>query len=123
MRCSAHGACSVKVDDRRAHGPNPRHVRDALPRRPKSRRPVFSPDRASAHRAAPARRGARVSNDSFTVLLVLWDVVTVGASRDSFPPRFSWEDDPAARSSSKSVLSDAGSVGARHSLAQQESCG
>ena len=42
------------------------------------------------------------------------------ASRDSFPPRFSW-DDPAARSSSKSVLSDAGSVGARHSLAQQES--
>jgi hypothetical protein len=75
--------------------------------------PFFSPDRASAHRAAPARRGARVSNNSFTVLLVLWDVVTVGASRDSFPPRFSWEDDPAARSSSKSVLSDAGSVGAQ----------
>ena len=62
----------MKVDDRRAHGPNPRHVRDALPRRPKSRRPVFSPDRASAHRAAPARRGARVSNDSFTVLVLSW---------------------------------------------------
>ena len=29
IRCSAHRACSVKVDDRRAHGPNPRHVRDA----------------------------------------------------------------------------------------------
>merc|ERR1712147_378474 len=65
----------MKVDDRRAHGPNPRHARDALPRRPKSRRPVFSPDRASAHRAAPARRGARVSNDSFTVLLVRLRVV------------------------------------------------
>ena len=119
----------MKVDDRRAHGPNPRHARDALPRRPKSRRPVFSPDRASAHRAAPARRGARVSNDSF---YRTGSPPRAAASRDSFPPRFSWEDDPAARSweddpaarsSSKSVLSDAGSVGARHSLAQQESCG
>ena len=50
------------------------------PRRPKSRRPVFSPDRASAHRAAPARRGARVSNDGFAVLALL-DVVASMASR------------------------------------------
>lgn len=39
------------------------------------------------------------------------------AQRSAGPPRFSWDDQ--GRSSSKSLLSESGSMGARHSLAQQ----
>ena len=78
----------------------------------------FFPPTALRRTVPPQQGGARVF---LTTVLPYW--FTAAASLDSFPPRFSWEDDPAARSSSKSVLSDAGSVGARHSLAQQESCG
>ena len=79
----------------------------------------FFPPTALRRTVPPQQGGARVF---LTTVLPYW-FAAPGRGVAGLVPAALLLGGAAARSSSKSVLSDAGSVGARHSLAQQESCG
>ena len=122
----ARGDAAARIAAERAQGRHPVDVHGRVPRVEPARGPPAAAAALAEGGAAlgvallDVLRRRRRAGDQKEVRRRPALGARAAASRDSFPPRFSW-DDPAARSSSKSVLSDAGSVGARHSLAQQES--
>ena len=77
----------MKVDDRRAHGPNPRHVRDAR-RGAQNRAAPFSPPTALRRTVPPQQGGARVFLTTVLPYTCRLDVVASMASGGTPSVRF-----------------------------------